>query len=295
MNDTPMSALVVSSDQAGDAALAVRVLQDNGDQATHCVDVPEALSRVAQGGFDVAFVSLSLPRGDGLALVHHLRALYPALDLVAMVRPDEIEEAGSAMALGVLSTVVTPLTGDDVLVTVDRIRERRILLQQRQAGEARKPGTERVPDTLRRCAAFVAPLSAQVPAGLKMRVDRSTNAEDPDDRPDLKVVTAGKGFRVTGGPAGVFWMPNNTAMGNYTVKATFTLLQPSNHTNYYGLVVGGSDLEGANQAYTYFIVAQNGMYQVKQRMGEKTSTLQRPMASPAIKTPAAGAGPTCPP
>ena len=137
-------------------------------------------------------------------------------------------------------------------------------------------------------AGLIAPLAAQTPPGLKMRVDRSTNAEDPDDRPDIKVVTAGKGFRVTGGPAGVFWMPGNTAMGNYTVKATFTLLQPSNHTNYYGLVFGGSDLEGTGQTYNYFIVAQNGMYQVKQRIGEKSPALQRPMASPAIKTPEAG-------
>ena len=72
-------------------------------------------------------------------------------------------------------------------------------------------------------------------------------AADPDDNPELKVVTAGKGFRVTGGPAGVFWNPANTATGNYTVKATFTLLQPSNHTNYYGIVFGGSDLDNAKQ------------------------------------------------
>jgi hypothetical protein len=118
-----------------------------------------------------------------------------------------------------------------------------------------------------------------------MRVDRSTDAQDPDDNPELKVVTVGKGFRVTGGPAGVFWMPTNTATGNYTVRATFTLMKPSNHTNYYGLVFGGSALEGAAQAYNYFIIAQDGQFQIKQRTGDTSPTVQGRTKNAAIKTP----------
>ena len=97
------------------------------------------------------------------------------------------------------------------------------------------------------------PLSAQAPEGWKMRVDRSQSAQDPDDRPDLSFMTMGKGFHVKGGPAGTFWDARNNAAGNYTLKATFNLNQPSSHTNFYGLVFGGAQLEGANQAYTYFV------------------------------------------
>src|SRR5688572_26672664 len=103
---------------------------------------------------------------------------------------------------------------------------------------------------------LVTPLTAQT-QGWKVRIDRSQNAQDPDDNPELKFMAMGKGFHVTGGPAGTFWHPANTASGNYTAKATFTLLKPSNHTNYYGLIFGGSDLDGPNQTYTYFVVAQN--------------------------------------
>ena len=107
-------------------------------------------------------------------------------------------------------------------------------------------------------ACLVAPVAAQVPAGMKMRVDRSQSAQDPDDNPELKVVTMGKGFRVTGGPAGVFWNPTNTATGNFTVKAVFNLQKPSNHNNFYGLVFGGSALDAAAQSYIYFTVSQTG-------------------------------------
>src|SRR5512134_1578925 len=82
-------------------------------------------------------------------------------------------------------------------------------------------------------------LAAHAPAGWQVRIDRSTSASDPDGNPNLKFVKMGKGFHVTGGPAGTFWNPANTATGNYTVRATFNLLKPSNHTNYYGLVFGG--------------------------------------------------------
>ena len=120
---------------------------------------------------------------------------------------------------------------------------------------------------------IAAPAAAQAPEGLKVRVDQSTNAQDPDDTPELKVMTMGKGFHVVGGPAGTFWDPKNTVSGNYTVRATFNLQQPSNHTNYYGLIFGGSDLEGANQTYTYFIVAQNGQFQIRTRTGDKVASV----------------------
>ena len=119
------------------------------------------------------------------------------------------------------------------------------------------------------------PLFAQSTEGWKMRIDRSQNAQDPDDRPDLSFTSKGKALYVKGGPAGTFWDARNNAAGNYTLRATFNLNEPSSHTNYYGLVFGGSQLEGANQTYTYFVIAQNGSYLVRQRTGEATKDVQR--------------------
>lgn len=133
----------------------------------------------------------------------------------------------------------------------------------------------------------VAPLAAQAPEGWMVRIDFSQNAQDPDDTPQLKFATMGKGFHVTGGPAGVFWNPTQTAKGNFTAKATFTLRKPSSHTNYYGLVVGGADLGGAKQTYIYFVVAQDGTYLVKHRSGEGTMDIQRATPHDAIRRPGA--------
>jgi hypothetical protein len=132
---------------------------------------------------------------------------------------------------------------------------------------------------------LAAPLAAQSAQGWKVRIDRSQNAQDPDNTPELKFMSMGKGFHVVGGPAGTFWNPASTATGNYTVKATFTLLKPSNHVNYYGIVFGGSDLEGPAQSYLYFVVAQNGTFQVRQRAGDATQNVQTRTPHEAIKQP----------
>ncbi len=130
-----------------------------------------------------------------------------------------------------------------------------------------------------------APLVAQTPKGWKMRVDRSTAASDPDASGDIKFVTMGSGFHATNPKAAVYWNPADTATGAYTLKGTFTLMKPSGHTNYYGLVFGGSGLEGPEQSYLYFVVAQNGTWLIKRRDGEATSNVAPKTPNDAVKKP----------
>ena len=115
------------------------------------------------------------------------------------------------------------------------------------------------------------PLAAQAPEGWQLRVDRSRNAADPDDVPEVEFETAESGFQINTGPAAVAWNSENTASGTYTLEGRFTLLAPSDHVNYYGLVYGGGDLEGPRQNYLYFLVAQNGSFLVKHRAGDETT------------------------
>ncbi|MDA1185583.1 MAG: hypothetical protein O2930_13190 [Acidobacteria bacterium] len=136
-------------------------------------------------------------------------------------------------------------------------------------------------------ALLVAPLAAQAPAGWQVRVDRSQNFEDPDDVPELMVMTMGNGFHVKGGPAGVFWNPTNRATGDFTAKASFTLLEPSSHTNYYGLTFGGADLASDAQKYVYFLVAQNGNFLIKWRNGDEVGDIVASTPNAAIRTPGA--------
>jgi hypothetical protein len=128
---------------------------------------------------------------------------------------------------------------------------------------------------------------AQAPRGWKMRVDRSTEASDPDAAGDIKFVTQGSGFHATNPQAAIYYNPANTASGTYTLKGTFTLMKPSGHNNYYGLVFGGSGLEGPQQSYLYFVIAQNGTWLIKSRNGDATPVVAPKTPNEAVKKPGA--------
>jgi hypothetical protein len=117
----------------------------------------------------------------------------------------------------------------------------------------------------------VAPLNAQAPKGWKLRVDRSMSASDPDAAGDIKFVEVGSGFHATNPKAAVYWNPANTAIGNYTLKGTFKLVRTGGHSEYYGLLFGGSGLDGPAQSYTYFMVEQDGTWLIKSRNGSSTA------------------------
>jgi hypothetical protein len=138
-------------------------------------------------------------------------------------------------------------------------------------------------------------LTAQAPPGWMVRADNSPSASDPDAPGDIKFVARGAGFRATNPRAAVFWNPANTIAGDYSLQGTFTLLEPSNHTNYYGLVFGGSHLDGPAQQYVYFLVAQDGTWLVKRRDGDETTQTVLPKtASSAVNKPdASGRSSTC--
>ena len=110
-------------------------------------------------------------------------------------------------------------------------------------------------------------------AGWKQRIDRSTNASDPDPAGEVKFMAMAGGFHTSNPSAAIFWNPKNTLTGTYTLKATFAQNQRSSHPNYLGLLFGGSNLDGPNPTYTYFTVAQNGTWLVKQMNGQTTKDI----------------------
>lgn len=76
----------------------------------------------------------------------------------------------------------------------------------------------------------------------------------------------GNAFRVTTGPAAVYWNPENRASGDYTVRATFTepeYMNVNDHPHPYGIVIGGSGMGTASQRYLYCAAYGNGSFIVR--------------------------------
>jgi hypothetical protein len=133
-----------------------------------------------------------------------------------------------------------------------------------------------------------APAFAQSPKGWKLRSDHSSDASDPDAPGANKFTVSGSGFHAVNPMAAVYWNPANTATGDYTLKGTFKLIKSTGYDEYYGLIFGGSGLEGATQSYLYFMVTDDGTYLIKRRDGSSTQGVSPKTANAAVKKPDAG-------
>jgi hypothetical protein len=137
-------------------------------------------------------------------------------------------------------------------------------------------------------AVFAVAIAAQVPAGWKVRMDGSQGVAAPDANPNLKLAAIGKGFHVTGGPGAVIWDPTHTVKPIYSVKATFTLLKPTDTVTYYGLFFGGTDMEGSTPTYVYFTIAQDGTFQIRHRAGNDIHDMDKSLHFAIRKPDASG-------
>lgn len=132
------------------------------------------------------------------------------------------------------------------------------------------------------------PIAAQVQAGWKVRIDGSQSASAPEATPTLTFAPMAKGFHLTGGPGAIFWDPAHTVKSPYSVKATFTLMKPSDKVTHYGLVFGATGVEGSTPTYVYFTIAQDGTFQVLHRAGNEVHEIDKSLHFAIRKPDASG-------
>jgi hypothetical protein len=139
----------------------------------------------------------------------------------------------------------------------------------------------RLPLTLATLLVMTAPLAAQnadpdkpvqgggkLPSGWSARVDKDAAMTN------VKFETMGPtGLHVTTGPAVILWKETDEGAGGFHTEATFTQTKAPQHAEAYGLFVAGKDLSGEGQAYTYFLVRQDGKFMVRTRTGAATTNV----------------------
>lgn len=117
-------------------------------------------------------------------------------------------------------------------------------------------------------AALAATLvAAQRPADWRVRFDR---AGVPDSAMKIDQMGPGWHFYTAGNGSGIAYQQAQTASGNYRAEASTFLFPTRGHRDGYGLIIGGQNLDGDNQSYTYFLVRGDGQYLIKHRAGTQT-------------------------
>ena len=100
---------------------------------------------------------------------------------------------------------------------------------------------------------------------------------------DSKFAPEGSGFRLTTGPAAIYWNPANTAKGDYAVKATFKEPKQSySHPHPFGVFIGGNKLDSDQQTFVYCVAYRDGTYVIRQFNGPTATTLARKTPHAAV-------------
>ena len=115
------------------------------------------------------------------------------------------------------------------------------------------------------------------PEGWQVRFD-----QDGASMEDLYLVTMSPGYHVTTGPAMIAWHPDSVVAGDFRIESETFLFDPQGRREAFGFFVGGSDLQGPDQRYTYFLLREGGEFLVKTRSGTETAEVQGWTAHPAI-------------
>lgn len=102
-------------------------------------------------------------------------------------------------------------------------------------------------------------------AGWQGRID-AREAGQGQTLENARLAKEGEALHVTTGPAVAYWNPQNTASGNYTVRATFNepeYMNLNNHPHPYGIFIGGTSMGTDQQRYLYCAAYGNGSFIVR--------------------------------
>lgn len=115
-----------------------------------------------------------------------------------------------------------------------------------------------------------------LPKGWMARTDRGAPMTN------VKFVDMPPGWHINLGPAAIFYQPTDTTTGNAHLVGEFNLFPGATHPESFGLFLGGTDLQGPNQAYTYFLIRGDGKFMIKRRKGDTTTNVVDWTANPAV-------------
>lgn len=116
-----------------------------------------------------------------------------------------------------------------------------------------------------------------LPPGWSARVDDGTPAQ-------VELVAMAPGWHATTATSTILYRAQDQARGAYEVSSKLHIFpEGPGHREAFGLFIGGKDLQGANERYTYFLIRGDGTYKVKRRAGASATDITKDWtANPAI-------------
>ena len=100
------------------------VLEAEGYKVDTASNGDDAILRVKEGLYDIAFVDIQMPKMDGLELLRYLRGLRPKLPVVMLTAYGTVNRAVEAMKLGAVDFLEKPFDPKTISLLCQEILER---------------------------------------------------------------------------------------------------------------------------------------------------------------------------
>jgi len=122
------------------------------------------------------------------------------------------------------------------------------------------------------------------PAGWSVRPDEGGKPTE------VSLAAMAPGWHLVTATSGIMYRAQDLARGAYKVTAKIHLFPGGGgREEAFGLFIGGSDLAGAAQRYTYFLIRGDGKFKIKRRAGASAQRLaivssESPRGGPSVSS-----------
>jgi len=107
------------------------------------------------------------------------------------------------------------------------------------------------------------------PAGWTARVDDGTTAQ-------VGFETMAPGWHATTATSTIIYRDQDKASGSYELTSKLHLFpEGKGHREAFGIFLGGKDLQGPGESYTYFIIRGDGTFKLKRRAGASVTDITK--------------------
>ncbi len=114
------------------------------------------------------------------------------------------------------------------------------------------------------------------PPGWSARVDDGSPTQ-------VAFATMAPGWHATTATSTILYREQDRASGAYEVTSKIHLFpEGPGHLEAFGLFLGGKDLQGAGESYTYFLIRGDGTFKLKRRAGASATDITRDWTPSAV-------------
>ena len=123
--------ILIVDDEKNLCRILSKVLQEAGYEVSTAQSAPKALDLLSQEAIDAVIADIRMPEMDGIELLERIKKIDSDMEVIMMTAYPSIDSVVGAMKAGAYDYISKPFeNNEEVLLTLERAVERRMLLQR---------------------------------------------------------------------------------------------------------------------------------------------------------------------